>query len=93
MLTQWRFKIVKRFAREGQELYCSEKYPELKKMKPRPNGLFLYRPSQRRYDYVDYTGHVRGVPSEAGEITAYLEMLGYIKFIEKIICDERFFKE
>lgn len=92
MLVQWRYKIVKRFAREGQELYCSEKYPELKRMKPRPYGLFLYRPSQRRYDYVDYTGHVKGVPSEAGDITAYLEMLGYIKFIEKKICDEEFFE-
>jgi len=92
MLRQWRFKIVQRFARSDGELVCSGKINRLRKLKPRPTGLFLYKPSNRRYDYVDYTGKVKGAQVEVDEKTAYLEMLGYIKFIEEVVCDEGFFK-
>ena len=54
--------------------------------------MFLYKPSSRRYDYVDYSGRLKGEWVEAEERTAHLEILGYIKFIEEVECDEGFFK-
>ena len=92
MLIQWRYKIVQRFARNDGELIFSQNLKKLYRLKPRPTGLFLYKPSSRRYDYVDYTGRVKGTQVEVDEMTAYLEMLGYIKFIEEIECNGEFFK-
>lgn len=92
MLKQWRYKIVQCFARNGCELICSQNLSKFRKLKPRPTGLFLYKPSSRRYDYVDYSGRLKGEWVEAEERTAHLEILGYIKFIEEVECDEGFFK-
>lgn len=92
MLRQWRFKILRKFARDGEELFFGRKQRELRRLKPRPFGLFLYKPSRRRYDYVDYTGKVGKMETDVGEATMFLEMAGYIKFIEKEDCNEHFFK-
>ena len=92
MLVQWQYKITERFAREGDEILFGATYSRKKKLKPRPTGLFLYKPTGRRYDYVDYTGRVCGQEVEFCEITVYLEALGYIKFVQKVDCNEDFFR-
>jgi hypothetical protein len=82
VLIQWRYKICKGFATCGGELIDSG-LREIKYLKPRPKGLLLYNITKRKYDYVDYTGKVRGVDLDVTEFTCLLEVLGYIKFIDR----------
>lgn len=91
MLVQWRYKVCKRFARQGTEIITGIRVKQIACSKPRPVGLFLYKPSKRRYDYVDYTGKINGSDIDVGDGTCYLELLGLIKFVEKVVCDERTF--
>jgi hypothetical protein len=91
MLVQWRYKVCKRFARQGSEIITGVRVAQIAGSKPRPMGLFLYKPSKRKYDYVDYTGSYRRNGIDASDATCYLELLGLIKFVEKVQCDERTF--
>ena len=88
MLTQWRYKIVERFAIVNGEIVSGKVSSKLVHIKPRPKGLFLYKPSTRKYDYVDYTGSVKGQETEVTDRTCTLEILGYIKFISSRNCGE-----
>ncbi len=91
MLVQWRFKVVQDFARDGDNIFVDESFERVRRMKPRPTGTFLYRPSRRRYDYVDYTGRFRKQDVDVCDTTFLLESLGLIKFIERVDCDEQSF--
>jgi hypothetical protein len=91
VLTQWRYKIVRRFARCDGELITGRKVDKLQSLKPRPRGLFLYKPTKRKYDYVDYTGRFKKQDVDVTMNTCYLETLGVIKFVEKIDCDQETF--
>jgi len=90
MLVQWRFKVMCEFATCESEIYTGH-YKEFLAMKPRPERLFLYRPSSKRYDYVDYTGKTKGVKVDLCDNTPMLEFLGYIKFVDSKECNERNF--
>jgi uncharacterized protein with WD repeat len=87
MLVQWRYKIVRRFGRKDGEIIVGSQVRKFMKMKPRPAGLFLYKPSKRKYDYVDYTGRFKGQDVDVNINTCYLETLGVIKFVKKVDCD------
>jgi hypothetical protein len=83
MLVQWRYKVKKRFSTCGGNVYCKRKYLESRDNRFPLGTPFLYKPSRKRYDYVDYTGRVCKCGVEASEVTQFLEFLGYIKFVEK----------
>lgn len=68
------------FARSGGGLYPNAH--SLLHTKPHPVGVRLYKPSKRKYDYVDYTGVYKQQNVEPSELTCILEFLGYIKFVE-----------
>jgi hypothetical protein len=53
--------------------------------------MFLYKPSKKKYDYFDYSGSVGNGNASISDTTCTLELLGYIKFIEKKNCDKRSF--
>ena len=84
MLKQWRFKIVKKFVIDGGEILGGSAIAKFAHKRPRPNRVFLYNPSKRRYDYVDYTGKCGGQECLIDEKTCFLEALGYIKFVESV---------
>ena len=69
------------FARNGSGLYPDAQ--SLLHTKPHPRGVKLYKPSKKRYDYVDYTGVYKSQSVEPSELTCILEFLGYIKFVEQ----------
>jgi hypothetical protein len=91
MLVQWRYKVCKRFARQGTEIITGIRVKQIACSKPRPVGLFLYKPSKRGYDYVDYTGRYNRTEVDVSDSTCYLEALGLIKFVDRVVCDERTF--
>jgi len=88
MLTQWRYKIQKSFARQGEDIFDGEELQRIIHTKPRPKRLFLYKPSKKKVDYVDYTGETPLGEMEIGFFTCKLELLGYIKFVGRRICNE-----
>lgn len=48
----------------------------------KPEGMYIYKPTKRKYDYVDYTGRFKNKVLDFNDITCVLEFLGYIKFVE-----------
>lgn len=82
MLTQWRFKVCEWFAIQGEEIIVGEFLSGYRGGKVRPERMFIYRPSKRKYDYVDYSGRFKGRDLSVCDITCYLELLGYIRFVE-----------
>ena len=91
MLQQWRFKVTKKFAVCDGEIYAGKTYDRIIRTKPRPFRMFLYKPSSKRYDYVDYTGRVKGGQAQLSEITPLLEFFEFIKFVDSRDCDGRSF--
>jgi hypothetical protein len=91
MLVQWRYKIKKKFADCKGELFTGRSYNKYRRTKPRPVRMFLYKPSKKKYDYFDYSGTAKNGGTEVSDTTCTLELLGYIKFIEKKNCDKRSF--
>ena len=81
MLVAWRYKVCRVFARNGSGLYPNA--DRLLHTKPHPMGVRLYKPTKRKYDYVDYTGRYKKQEVEPNELTCILEFLGYIKFVEQ----------
>ena len=92
MLVQWKYKIVKKFAVENSAIVDRSRVIKIEHTKPYPDGFNLYKPTKRKYDYVDYTGNYRGHEVDFSDYTTLLEFLGYIKFIEKMDCDGNVFK-
>gem|GEM_PF-6344182 len=84
MLIQWRYKIQKPFARQGEDIIDGDRLIEIIHTKPRPDRLFICKPSKKKVDYVDYTGE--GIDIEF--FTCELELLGFIKFVDRRICNE-----
>lgn len=87
MFVQWRFKILNRFGRKGNTIHTGRR-----KVNEGGRGIrvvdgsdvmFVYNPSGKRYDYVDYTWSSREETDTLSEITSTLEILGYITFVEK----------
>lgn len=83
MIVEWRYKVLKVFAREGEDLIPCRVARVMWRHKPHPVGVFLYRPTKRMYDFVEYTGRCKGRDVEGSYLTCALEMLGYIKFVGK----------
>ena len=82
MLVQWRYKVCDKFARSDQGIIiASEKMHKIEHTKPRPDRVFLHKPTKRRYDYVDYTDNDGDV--DVNYTTVILEFMGYIKFVER----------
>ena len=92
MLTQWKFKVTKQFADCNGEIKGSQTVYKYEHTKPRPDGVFLYKPTGKKYDYVDYTGSVRDDEADISEKTVMLEVLGYIKFVSRNKCDGDVFR-
>jgi len=92
MLVQWKYKIIKKFAVERGRIVDKSRMVKIEHTKPYPDGFNLYRPTKRKYDYVDYTGRYKGVNVDFSDYTTLLEFFGYIKFIEKMDCDGRVFE-
>ena len=88
MLRQWRFKICKKFTVEDGKIYGEDVTEHYLHTKPRPDGVFLYKPSKKKYDYVDYTGSGIHYGLDASDKTTTLEILGYIKYIDCKCLDE-----
>ena len=82
MLVQWRYKVCEWFATCGDSIVTGEHLKQFRGGKVRPQGIQIYKPSKRRYDYVDYTGTHKRQEVPVDEITCYLEILGYIRFVE-----------
>lgn len=87
MLKQWRFKTCQWFAIQEGEVIVGEFLEGYRGGRARPEGMYIYKPSKRRYDYVDYTGRHKRSEVQVSDLTCILEFLGYIKFVECI--DER----
>ena len=79
---------MNKFARMDGEVFTGGSHNRLRSLRPCPAGVFIYKPSQRRYDYVDYTGKFNKQDVDFCDTTWLLETLGLIKFIEKIDCDQ-----
>ena len=82
MLKQWKYKVLEWFAIQGEEIIVGDFLSGYRGGRATPSRMFIYRPTKRKYDYVDYTGKVKGKELDVCELTCYLEILGYIKFIE-----------
>lgn len=82
MLKQWRYKVCELFAIQGEEIIVGDFLKGYRGGKARPERMFIYKPTKRKYDYVDYTGRFKGKELSACDITCYLELLGYIRFVE-----------
>lgn len=82
MLTQWKYKVCEWFAIQGGEIVVGEFLSKYRGGKARPVGMYIYKPTKRKYDYVDYTGKFKGQDLGFCETTCFLEMLGYIRFVE-----------
>lgn len=88
MLTQWRYKICKKFTVEGGKIYGAKRTDYYLHTKPRPDDVYLYKPSGKKYDYVDYTGSGKHLGVTCCDKTTMLEFLGYIKYVERKSLDE-----
>lgn len=87
MLVQWRYKICKKFARCDGEIKGHKTVRKYEHTKPIPDKVFLYKPTQKKYDYIDYTGECKGGVADISDDTIMLEVLGYIKFVSSNKCD------
>lgn len=85
MLVTWKFKVCKLFAIHNGEVVTGKFLNGYRGGRAKPEGMYIYKPSQSKYDYVDYTDKSGRV--DASELTCVLEFLGYIKFVEQ--QDER----
>lgn len=92
MLIQWRYKIVRKFGKMGDAIMDGDRLNRIEHTKPYPDRFFLYRVSKRKYDYVDYSGIYKDVDTNLSDLTALLEFLGYIKYVDSKSCDEGVFK-
>ena len=82
MLIQWKYKVCDKFARSNKGIIItSEKLEKFEHTKPRPDRIYLYKPTKRKYDYIDYTDSKGEV--DVCEYTMLLEIMGYIKFVEQ----------
>lgn len=81
MLVQWRYKVCKKFANNQGAITGGGEFRKREKVGLTIGKAFLYKPTKRGYDYVDYTGRVCKCDSELSEMTLFLEFMGYIKFI------------
>lgn len=81
MLTQWKYRVCKKFATIDGEIISGDDMKLIQGCKPFPDRFFLYKPSHRQYDYVDYTGRIKKQNATISEKTCILEMLGFIKFV------------
>jgi len=81
MIVQWKYKVCRLFAVEGEDIVLGEYLDGYRGGRACPKGMHIYRPTQRRYDFVDYTGRGKHKDLEFCETTCILEMLGYIKFV------------
>lgn len=81
MLKQWRYKVCEWFAIQGEEIVVGDFLKGYRGGKARPERMFIYKPTKRKYDYVDYTGRFKGKELSACDTTCYLELLGYIRFV------------
>lgn len=82
-MISWRYKVIKRFANVNGEIRGEEFYDKIVRVREKKGRIFLYRPSSRRYDYLDYSGVACGQCVAVSELTPVLEFLGYIKFVER----------
>ena len=82
MIKQWRYKVCEWFAIQGDEIIVGEFLSGYRGGRATPEKMFIYKPTKRKYDYVDYTGRFKKKEVDFCEITCYLELLGYIRFIE-----------
>jgi hypothetical protein len=92
VLTQWRYKICKKFADCNGQINGSRVVSKFEHTKPIPNRVFLYKPTGKKYDYVDYTGRVKGERIDISDKTFMLEVLGYIKYVSRKKCDGSVFR-
>lgn len=81
MLKQWRYKVCEKFATIDGEIISGDDVTVLQHTKPYPDRFLLYKPSQKKYDYVDYTGRINKQDAFIAENTCILEVMGFIKFI------------
>lgn len=86
MLYQWRYKILRRFGTLEGGIVKGEELSLIVGSKPRPKGFRLYKPTRKRFDFVDYTGNEFGKNVERDEITTLLIGEKYIQYIEKKLC-------
>ena len=78
-----------KFARSSSGIIVrGDKMEKIEHTRPRPRKVFVHNPTKRRYDYVDYTGSFKQGEVEICEQTMLLEIMGYIKFIERKKCNE-----
>lgn len=89
MLTQWKYKIVQKFTIDNGEIHGPEVTNHYLHTKPRPDGVFLYKPTKKGYDYVDYTGCGKHEDVDISDKTFKLEILGYIKYVSRRKCDDK----
>lgn len=82
MIVQWRYKVCKIFALHDGEVLIGERLKKYRGGNGKPRGMFIHKPTKRKYDYVDYTGRILKTDLEFCEETCILELLGYIKFVE-----------
>ena len=82
MIVQWRFKILDYFAIHDGLVVSGEHLAGYRGGRAVPQGMRVYKPGQRKWDFVDYTGRAKRVDLDFDELTCILEMLGYIKFVE-----------
>ena len=88
MLTQWHYKVMREFATQQDRIMTGKQMIKYRVTKPRPYRLFLYKPSRRTYDYVDYSGNVKKEFVGISDKTSFLEFYGFIKFIGSSKCDK-----
>lgn len=82
MLVQWRYKIQKCFAIQDGEILKGDYLLSYRGGKAKPEGMYIHKPTRRKWDFVDYTGRFKGQDLDFEELTCILEMLGFIKFVE-----------
>ena len=84
--------MTKKFTITPKGILGGEATEKLSHTKPHPGGFFLYKPSHRKFDYVDYTGTGKHRSIDFLDKTYILEILGCIKYISSKKCHEGSFK-
>jgi len=84
MLNEYRYKIKDMFVTYKGEVYVGkDRIRKLRYSKPRPRGMFFYKPTKKKYDYFDYTGWELGERVLQCELTHRLLKMGLIDFVSR----------
>jgi len=82
MLTQYRYKIIEPFVIKDGVILKVKKWKKTGR-ESMPFGMHCYKPSKRRWDYVDYTGDSYYGQINKAESTRELVDRGWLVYIDR----------